>query len=200
MGFSSVFVDDYKAARAMARHIIGLGHQRIGFIKGGVTHLSSRMREEGYRDALLGAGLEVDESLIVQGDYSYRSGLDATDQLLNLDPPPTAIFASNDDMAAAAIATAHRHHIDVPEGLTVCGYDDTFLATTVWPELTTIHQPLAKMARASLQLLEKEIRARRADLDPRPEHRDFEFELIKRQSDAAPPRARPARRRAGKAG
>lgn len=186
MDFSSVYVDDFKAARAMVRHIIRLGHRRIGLIKGGVQHLSSRMREEGYRDALLEAGLPVDEALIVQGDYSYRSGLGATDALLNLQPPPTAIFASNDDMAAAAISTAHRHHIDVPEGLTVCGFDDTTLATTVWPEITTIHQPLANMARACLEILEQEIRSRRSGGEPQPEHRDFPFRLVQRQSDAAP--------------
>jgi len=197
MGFSSVFVDDYKAGRAMANHIIKLGHRRVGFIKGGTQHLSSRMREEGYRDALLGAGIEVDEALIVQGDYSYRSGLDATDTLLNLDEPPTAIFASNDDMAAAAIATSHQYHIDVPEGLTVCGYDDTFLATTVWPEITTIHQPLAQMARASLQILEREIRSRRSGIEPRLEHMTFPFELIRRQSDAPPSRRRQRARKSG---
>ena len=186
MGFSSVFVDDYKASRAMARHIVELGHQRIGFIKGGVQHLSSRMREDGYRDALTEAGIDVDEALIVQGDYSYRSGLGATDALLSLKPPPTAIFASNDDMAAAAISTAHRYHIEVPEGLTVCGFDDTTLATTVWPEITTIHQPLAKMARACLEILEKEIRSRRIGIEPQPEHREFPFRLVQRQSDAKP--------------
>jgi LacI family transcriptional regulator len=199
MGVSSVFVDDYQAARRMANHIISLGHRRIGFIKGSEAHHSSRQRERGFRDALLAALLEVDEALIVAGDYSYRSGLGATEKLLSLDPPPTAVFASNDEMAAAAIATAHRHHIQVPEGLTVCGYDDTFLATTVWPEITTIHQPLATMARASLQILEKEIRARRSGLDPLSEHKEFEVALIKRQSDAAPPLRPSARRETGRA-
>ena len=195
MGFSSVFVDDYKAARAMAEHIIGLGHRRIGFIKGGAQHMSSQMREDGYRDALVTAGIAVDDDLIVHGDYSYRSGLDATDALLSLERAPTAIFAGNDDMAAAAISTAHRHHIDVPDGLTVCGFDDTTLATTVWPEITTIHQPLAGMARACLEMLEREIRSRRVGVEPQPERREFPFRLVHRQSDAAPPRPRKAERK-----
>lgn len=196
LDFSSVFVDDFKAARAMARHIIDLGHTRIGFIKGGAQHLSSRMREDGYRDALGEAGLDIDDDLIVQGDYSYRSGLGATDELLRLAQPPTAIFASNDDMAAAAISTAHRYHIEVPEGLTVCGFDDTTLATTVWPEITTIHQPLAKMARACLELLEQEIRSRRIGIEPQPERREFPFRLVQRQSDAAPPQPQKSGRKA----
>lgn len=199
-GVSSVFVDDYRAAREMARHLIGLGHRRIGFIKGGSQHLSSGMREKGYRDALIDADLEVDEDLIMQGDYSYRSGLEAADQLLKLRPMPTAIFASNDDMAAAAVASAHRNGLDVPNEISVGGFDDTSLATAVWPEITTIHQPLAQMARAAIQMLEKEIRGRRADGQSRAENLEFTFHIVKRQSDGPPPAVplrRAARRRSG---
>ncbi len=186
-GIPSVFVHDYKAARAMVEHIIGLGHRRIGLIRGGEQHLSSGLREQGYRDALAEAGVPVDEALVASGLYSYRSGLDAADSLLSLPNPPTAIFASNDDMAAAAISSAHRFGIDVPKGLTVCGFDDTFLATTVWPEITTIHQPLAEMARVGLQLLEVAVRARRSGLEVQADHLEFPFRLVRRQSDAPPP-------------
>lgn len=188
-GIASVRIDDYAAALAMTRHIIELGHRRIGYIKGGPEHWSTRWRLAGYRDALGEAGLDFDESLVVDGDYSYRSGLHAADRLLSLRPAPTAIFASNDDMAAATVATAHRYSIGVPRGLTVCGFDDTFLATTVWPELTTIRQPIADMSHAAIELLVKNVRARRSGVKPEVEHLELEFHLVQRQSDAPPARA-----------
>ena len=85
----------------------------------------------------------------------------AAEQILSDSANPTAIFASNDDMAAAAIAVAHRLHLDVPKDLTIAGFDDTPLATTIWPALTTIRQPVAAMARKAVELLLEEIRLRR---------------------------------------
>src|SRR3546814_8114167 len=84
------------------------------------------------------------DALIAQGLFTYRSGLDAAEILLARDPPPTAIFASNDDMAAAAVAVAHHRGVDVPGDLSICGFDDTPFATTIWPALTTIHQQIGR--------------------------------------------------------
>jgi LacI family transcriptional regulator len=95
-------------------------------------------------------------------------------------------------MAAATVAVAHRHGIDVPGDLTVCGFDDTAIATTIWPELTTIHQPIADMSRAALDRLAREIRAQRSGAPLQPEHLLLDFQLIRRQSDAAPRRRPPA--------
>jgi LacI family transcriptional regulator len=95
---------------------------------------------------------------VQQGYFSYRSGLEAAEQLLGQDRPPTAIFASNDDMAAAVVSVAHRHGLDVPRDLSVVGFDDTSAATTVWPELTTIHQPIASMADSAIDVLLRDIR------------------------------------------
>ena len=187
-GIASVRIDDYAAALAMTRHIIELGHRRIGYIKGGAEHWSTCWRLAGYRDALQQAGLAFDEELVADGDYSYRSGLRAADHLLSLRPAPTAIFASNDDMAAATVATAHRFSIGVPKGLTVCGFDDTFLATTIWPELTTIRQPIADMSQAAIDLLVKNVRAQRGGLEPECQHVELDFQLVRRQSDAPPAR------------
>jgi LacI family transcriptional regulator len=94
-------------------------------------------------------------------------------------------------MAAATVAVAHRHGIDVPSDLTVCGFDDTALATTIWPELTTIRQPIADMSLAAVELLVREIRAYRAGEPMSPQHLQLDFKLIRRQSDAAP-RRRPS--------
>jgi LacI family transcriptional regulator len=190
-GFSAVSIDDHRAAFEMTRHIAALGHQRIGFIIGNPDQTASERRLAGYRDALDAVGLPYDADLVAQGLFTYRSGLDVAEQLLDLANPPSAIFASNDDMAAATVAVAHRHGLDVPNDLTVCGFDDTALATTIWPELTTIHQPITDMSLAAVELLVREIRSRRAGHRDPTQHRQLDFELVRRQSDAAP-RRRPA--------
>ena len=190
-GFSAVSIDDHRAAFEMTRHIAALGHQRIGFIIGNPNQTASERRLAGYRDALTALGLPQEDSLVVQGLFTYRSGLDVAEQLLDVPDPPSAIFASNDDMAAATVAVAHRHGLDVPGDLTVCGFDDTALATTIWPELTTIHQPITDMSLAAVELLAKEIRTRRSGGRDAPSHVQLDFTLVRRQSDAAP-RRRPS--------
>jgi len=190
----AVRIDDREAALTMTRHIMALGHRRIGFITGNPNLSASERRLEGYAAALEEAGIRLDQSLIAHGLYTYRSGLDAAEELLGLAEPPSAIFSSNDDMAAATVAVAHRRGFDVPGDLTVCGFDDTTLSTTIWPELTTIHQPIADMSRAALELLLSEIRGARG-LDQSLRHRWLDYTLIRRQSDAAP-RQRPKHHRA----
>jgi len=189
---NAVSIDEYSAAHAMTGHILSLGHHRIGFVIGNPEQTASDERLRGYRDALVKAGIPVDDALIVQGLFTYRSGLDAAEKLLDVPNPPTAIFASNDDMAAACVAVAHRRGLDVPGDLTVCGFDDTTLATAIWPELTTIHQPIADMSRAAVEMLVSTIRRPRAN-DDRQQHIVLDFTLVRRQSDAAPRRRPPSR-------
>lgn len=186
----AVSIDDFAAASAMTAHLIALGHRRIGFIIGNPNQTASLERLSGYRAALEANGLAVDAALIEQGLFTYRSGLDAAEQLFDREAPPTAIFASNDDMAAAVVAVAHRRRLDVPGDVTVVGFDDTAMAITIWPELTTIHQPIADMSRCAVELLVGEIRNRRGGDGRSPVHRELPFTLIRRQSDA-PPRFRP---------
>lgn len=190
---AAVTIDDFEAARAMTRHLIGLGHARVGFIIGNPNQTASRQRHEGYLAALADAGLAEDPALIVGGLFTYRSGLDAAEQLLDAKDPPSAIFASNDDMAAASVAVAHRRGLDVPGDLTVCGFDDSALATTIWPELTTIHQPIADMSRAAVDLLVSAIVHRRGGGKDANRHVVLDYTLVRRQSDAAP-RRRPSTR------
>jgi LacI family transcriptional regulator len=187
-GLLAVRIDDYAAAVAMTRYILSLGHKRIGFIVGNPNQTASAQRLAGYKSALAEAGIAIDKSLIGHGLFTYRSGLKATEQLLSLARTPTAIFASNDDMGAATVAVAHRHHLDVPRDLTVCGFDDTEFSRSIWPELTTIHQPIAAMSRAALQLLVQKIRARRAGQDGVFEHALLDFTLVRRDSHGAPRR------------
>lgn len=179
----AVTIDDEAAAFAMTRHLIGLGHRHIGFIAGDSDQSVSAFRRMGYERALGAAGLAPDLRLIKAGDFTYRSGLDAAERLLALDPRPTAIFASNDDMAAATVATAQRHGLEVPRDLSVCGFDDTAIATTIWPGLTTIRQPIAEMARIATRLLAEGLRRNQTGR----QHEQLAFELVHRGSVAPPP-------------
>jgi len=181
---SVVRIDDRAAAHSMTTHLLALGHRKIGFIIGTPSHKASEQRLLGFRDAMSEAGIQVDNAYVVQGEFSYRSGLATTEQLLDLPERPTAIFAGNDDMAAAAVAVAHRRHLNVPRDLTVCGFDDTDFAQSIWPELTTIHQPIAAMARAAIDLLIENIRQRRAAKLTPPREIVLDYTLVKRDSDA----------------
>jgi len=128
------------------------------------------------------AGIKADPKLVAQGYFTYRSGLEAAEKLLRLPRRPTAIFASNDDMAAATVAVAHRMGLDVPRDVTIAGFDDTPLATTVWPALTTVRQPIAEMAREAVKLLLDQIRRKRSGAEPEPVQKLLEFTLIPRES------------------
>ena len=190
---SAVSIDDYQAAYVMTSHLIALGHHRIGFVIGHPNQTASQRRLEGFRAAIAEKGVQDDPELITQGLFTYRSGLDAAERLLTLEQRPTAIFASNDDMAAAAVAIAHRMGLDVPGDLTVAGFDDTALATTIWPELSTVRQPIADMAESAATALVRTIRARREGNRADPEHIVMDLSLVRRQSDAAPRMRPPAK-------
>jgi len=183
-GMMVVAIDDRQAAGEMTRHLIDLGHRRIAFIQGNPQHRSSARRLEGFRAAMTAQGLPVEEDYIVEGDFSYRSGLEAAVHLLSLETPPTAIFACNDDMAAATITIAHQRQINVPADLTVCGFDDTPLAAAIWPTLTTIRQPIRDMSRAAMTLLAEAMKGG-DELDVKG-LAQLNCSLIRRQSDAVP--------------
>lgn len=178
----AVSIDDYKAAYAMTRRLIELGHRNIGFIKGNPNAYASQLRFDGFQTAMAKANLKVEPQYVAQGYFTYRSGFDAAERILSHKQRPTAIFASNDDMAAGAVATAHRLGLDVPDQLTIVGFDDTAMASSVWPELTTVRQPIADMASLSVRLLLDQIRARRLGRPFEPVREVRDFSLIERQS------------------
>ena len=176
---SSVFMDDAQAADDMTTYLINQGHRRIGFIKGHPNHAASDDRLFGYRRALDRAGISFEPSLVCDGEFDFDSGVRGAGALLDLPDRPTAIFASNDDMAAGVLAVAHDRGIDLPGELSVAGFDDTTLARTVWPPLTTIHQPMAELARAAAEVL-----ITGGDIS----HRRLPHILIERASVAPPAR------------
>ena len=182
--FSAVGIDDFEAARAMTKALIALGHRRIGFIVGNVDQTASGERLKGFLAGMKQAGLRAGSTLVAQGDFSYRSGLLAGERLLRRALKPTAVFASNDDMAAAVIAVAHRMRLEVPGALSVAGFDDTPVATSTWPALTTVHQPIGDMGREAVKLLLDQIRARRLEEKQHVVRKLMEFRLVVRESTA----------------
>ena len=182
---SHVRINDFRASKEITEHLIAAGHTRIGYIKGHPNQSASLRRFEGFRAALLEAGVAFEPALARRGYFTYRSGLKAAEKLLALHRPPTAIFASNDDMAAAVVSVAHRRGLDVPRDLSVVGFDDTSAATMVWPELTTIRQPVAAMADSAVDILLRSIRRKENDTVVPVDH-VVAHQLIKRDSVAPP--------------
>jgi LacI family transcriptional regulator len=175
---SSVSMDDAQAADDMTTHLISIGHRRIGFIIGHANHPASDQRLQGYRRALDSAGIAFEPSYVRPGAFDFESGEAAADVLLGLPQPPTAIFASNDDMAAGVLTVAHRRGMSLPGDLSVAGFDDTALASQLWPPLTTVRQPTRDLAFAAASLLF----SRQSHVV----HRRLPHELVIRTSTAPP--------------
>ncbi|MEL7040310.1 MAG: LacI family DNA-binding transcriptional regulator [Pseudomonadota bacterium] len=171
-------LDDRQAAKEIVRHLNAFGHRRIAFIAGPPGHNASTGRLEGFLDAMDEAGLSVTPDMIAEGDYSLRSGLEAARRLIATNPRPSAIFAANDDMAVGAMTAIMAAGLQIPTDLSVAGFDDTRLASAVWPALTTIRQPVAEMGRRAAERLMSS-----DDADHLEEV--FDFELIVRQSTGA---------------
>ena len=149
-----VAMDETQAAFDMVAHLVSLGHRRIAHLVGHPSHGASDWRLTGYRQGLERAGLKFDPSLVVQGEFSFDSGVRGAEKLLSLKKRPTAVFAANDDMAAGVIHAALESNLRVPEDLSVCGFDDTPMSGQIFPSLTTVHQPTHEMGRlVTMELL-----------------------------------------------
>jgi LacI family transcriptional regulator len=148
-----ICVDEYQAGFDMTEMLINQGHHKIAHIIGNPNQGASRLRYQGYLDALRSNKINVPVEYIEQGMFTYDSGVVAAKKLLTLKDRPTAIFAANDEMAAAVINVAHYEHINVPEQVSVAGFDDVPLAITISPHLTTIRQPIQAMAELAIDIL-----------------------------------------------
>ena len=149
----------------MTEHLAALGHSRIGFIIGNPDHAAVADRYKGFLDGLKNCGLDLDKKLIAQGYNSHASGMQCARKLLQVPDAqrPTAIFASNDEMAAGVLAVAHSLGLGVPDDLSVAGFDDMPLASQVWPALTTIRQPISAMSAKAAGLLLQQLRGEPED-------------------------------------
>ncbi|MEV7971037.1 LacI family DNA-binding transcriptional regulator [Sphaerisporangium sp. NPDC088356] len=143
---ASVGATNWHGGLAATRHLLELGHRRIGMIGGPPEMLCSRARIDGYRAALETAGVTVDPELIRNGDFLVDSGHVHGKAFLELPDPPTAIFAGSDMQAFGVFEAARRAGLRVPDDLSVVGFDDLPLARSAWPPLTTVRQPLEEMA------------------------------------------------------
>jgi len=182
----SVHMDDVAAAREMTEHLIQLGHKRIGFIVGEPRYGASQARREGYLEAMKAHGLPVANGWVRQGDFTFQSGMDQAKALLALPERPTAIFASNDDMALGCIAAIAESGLMTPGDVSVAGFDDSPSSRFSRPQLTTVRQPVAEMSSVAARLLIAQSKSNEAK--ERPADTLLPFELIRRASTAPPPR------------
>lgn len=176
--------NDREAVRQATAYLIAEGHRRIGLVAGPHGFRSARERRLGFEEALAAAGIALPRSMIADGNYTFESGLIAADRLLDVVPRPTAIFSSNDEMAAGVMHAAQQRGMAVPRDLSIIGFDDTPVAAHVWPPLTTVRYPVVSMARsAALKLIAG------TDTDHVVEEPSmFLSTLIRRASVAPPPR------------
>jgi LacI family transcriptional regulator len=167
------------------RHLLDLGHRRIGQITGPPGWVATEDRRRGYRAALATAGILADPRLEVSAIPEIGPGREAARELLELDDPPTAIFAFNDNIAIGAMQEARSRGLSVPEDLSLVGFDDVEHATIVTPTLTTVRQPLAEMGRTAVSLLSRLLERQRFETL----HVELATRLVVRES-TSPPRAR----------
>lgn len=170
---------DSDACAEAGLHLVDLGHKRIAVIAGPEGHRSGTERLHGFIGALQSRGLDVPPQFIAQGAYTFESGIQAGETLLSQHPRPTAIFASNDEMAAGIYQVAHRLGLSVPQDLSVVGFDDNPIASRLWPPLTTIRLPIPLMARLAATPLISPIPKQDAAL--------VEPKLVVRNSTHTPP-------------
>ena len=176
-GFHAVTYDDAEGARIATSHLVDLGHCRIAHMYGDMRYATAQARLESYKCALIESGLEVDDELIVGSPWNTRQASFETHRLLDMDNPPTAIFAASDDMALGALHAARDRGLNVPDDLAVVGFDDIPLAEELTPLLTTVRVPLIEMGERAAQLL-----AARSSENDGPLIETLQVELVRRSS------------------
>jgi len=177
-----VVTHDRKGAAEAGRHLADLGHKVVGHISGPCTFGSAHERHQGLIEGLGSRGLSLDPGYYAEGGYTFESGIQAARRLLSLDPRPTAIFAGNDEMAAGACRAARELGLDIPDDLSVIGFDDSPMADKVWPPLTTVRLPIRDMGAVAARKLLAQAPG------GAPEQREtlVEPSLVVRRSTAAP--------------
>ena len=186
-GGGVVRVDDRGAANEVTRYLLAMGHRRIGFIKGPAAHAAAKLRFDGFAHAHQQAGILIDPHLIRQGTFSFESGRECADDLLARNPRPTAIFASNDNMATGVLHVAHDRGLAIPQDLSVVGFDDSPLSRQVWPSLTTVRQPVSDMAECAADMVIQASRLTPPNASERPSVITLAYEVILRSSSGSAP-------------
>ncbi|MDR1119278.1 MAG: LacI family DNA-binding transcriptional regulator [Bifidobacteriaceae bacterium] len=184
-GMPVIGATNFAGGLSAAEHLISLGHRKIGIIAGDRYLNCSQERLDGYRAALIRAGIEPREDYVRFGDFQTEGGRAGAESLLSLPDPPTAIFAGSDQQAYGAYVAARAKGLRIPEDLSVVGFDDVPLAQWVSPRLTTVRQPLGAMAAEATRLAMRMAYERVAPVGSKVE---LATEFVLRDS-TAPPRA-----------
>ena len=174
----AVGIDERAGGLAIGRHLMSLGHCRVGFVKGPSEHQAAALRYDGFLHALREAGVG-EEPWTTSGDFTFKSGVEATEQLLRDHAKVTALACANDDMAAGVMLGLHRAGLDIPQTVSVTGFDDTPMSEIVWPPLTTIRQPIKDLATRAVQLLVD------GQSNGGIRYEELAFELVVRESTSA---------------
>jgi LacI family transcriptional regulator len=162
---NSVVPDDHYGAGLAVRHLISLGHRRIAYINGPENWHNSRTRYVGYKDELESHNILFDADLVQPGDWELEGGYQATQNLLSLNHPPTAIFAANDLMALGAVYAIQDAGLNVPQDIAVVGYDNRGFAKIVRPKITTVVMPVYEMGRVATEALLEQIAEGREEIE-----------------------------------
>ncbi|GAB2712760.1 LacI family DNA-binding transcriptional regulator [Kitasatospora kifunensis] len=182
----SVGTTNWDGGLAATRHLIDLGHRRIGILAGPRRMMCSRARIDGYRAALDIAGITFDPDLVREGEFNHQTGHQAGLELLRPADRPTAVFTGNDMQALGVYEAARELGLRIPEDLSVVGFDDLPVARWVGPPLTTVRQPLTEMAEAATRMVIDLARGN----PPSTLRMDLATSLVERSS-TAPPRPLP---------
>ncbi|PJB91440.1 substrate-binding domain-containing protein, partial [Shewanella sp. CG_4_9_14_0_8_um_filter_42_14] len=149
----TVLVNDQRGAVEITQHLIDLGHKHIAFLSGDLQHESTKERLLGFKKALKNNSLTLNTDWVLEGEYSFESGLAGANKLITMAKRPTAIVACNDEIAAGALFAARLAGLDIPTELSIVGFEDSPFSRQTWPKLTTVHQPNIEIAQIATQLL-----------------------------------------------
>jgi LacI family repressor for deo operon, udp, cdd, tsx, nupC, and nupG len=196
-GLPVIEIDNHEAAHRIVAHLIGLGHRRIAHALGPSDNVEAGYRLDGYRGALTDAGIAVDETIIWQGAFTFEAGVRVAREFLAHPDPPTAVFASNDEMAMGFIRTVKDAGLGIPGDVSVVGFDDIEYARYFDPALTTMHQPRAELGRLAAESIVARMTGAAKSI---PLRTRLKCSLVVRDSAAEPcPGARPRKPRIGAA-
>jgi LacI family transcriptional regulator len=172
-------MDERAGGRAIGEFLTSIGHRHIGFVKGPRDHMAAALRYDGFVDAMRYAGID-DPPWTATGDFTFKSGVEAAEQMLGEGVRVSALACANDDMAAGAMLALHRAGLDIPSDISVTGFDDTPVSEIVWPPLTTVRQPIKEIAERAVRILVEQLADEGIEFRPLPHY------LVVRESTAAP--------------
>lgn len=175
----AVHIDDIAASRKMTDYLLELGHKQIAFLGYHASHESSLGRLKGFREAHESRGIAVDKNLIIDGEFTFDSGMTMTRQALQNNRPPTAIFACNDEIAAGAVFQSRLSGLSIPDDISIVGFENSPFSVQTWPHLTTVDQPNFAIAASAAAMV---IQMMQGKDNHTPESKGFTLDLVIRDS------------------